>query len=127
MITFLMVLYVILALFLALFILIQPGKGDMGLGGMSNQMLFGGSGGQNFFEKTTWTLCVIFIFGALGLALLKTKEVSDSQLKGYKTTARALPSLPTKSQLPTKKTDPLPPIDQPITNEVPENPAEAED
>jgi len=85
MVTFLMIVFVIFSLFLALFILIQPGKGDMGLGGMGNQMLFGGSGGQGFFQKTTWALCTIFIFGALGLALLKSHETKSSILQGFKT------------------------------------------
>ncbi len=84
MITFLIILFVIFSLFLALFILIQPGKGDMGLGGMGNQMLFGGSGGQNFFQKTTWALCAIFILGALGLAILKSRETKSSLLEGFK-------------------------------------------
>jgi protein translocase SecG subunit len=84
MVTFLTVLFVIFSLFLALFILMQPGKGDMGLGGMGNQMLFGGSGGQNFFQKTTWVLCAIFMLGALGLAILKARETKTSLLQGFK-------------------------------------------
>ncbi len=48
MFTFLMVLFVILSALLAIIILIQPGKGDMGLGsiGSGSQILFGGSGGS---------------------------------------------------------------------------------
>lgn len=84
MVTFLMVLFVVFALFLALFILIQPGKGDMGLGGMGNQMLFGGSGGQGFFQKTTWVMVAIFMLGALGLAILKSRETKSSMLAGFK-------------------------------------------
>lgn len=89
MITFLIVLFVIFSLFLALFILIQPGKGDMGLGGMSQQMLFGGSGGQGFFQKTTWTLVAIFVLGALGLAILKSRETKSSLLQGFKVEKQA--------------------------------------
>lgn len=91
MVTFLTVIFVIFSLFLALFILIQPGKGDMGLGGMSNQMLFGGSGGQSFFQKTTWALCAVFIFGALGLAILKSRETKSSLLEGFKIEKAAPP------------------------------------
>ncbi len=85
--TFLIVLFVILSLFLALFILIQQGKGDMGLGGLGGggQMLFGGSGGQSFFEKLTWIMGAIFIFGALGLSILKTKETAKSRLSHFTT------------------------------------------
>jgi len=40
----------------------QKGKGGMGLGSMGGgaQMLFGGSGGQDIFQKTTWVLGIIF-------------------------------------------------------------------
>jgi preprotein translocase subunit SecG len=82
--TLLMVLFIILCFFLALFILIQQGKGDLGLGSMGGgQMLFGGSGGQGFFEKATWIMGAIFIFGSLGLAILKSKEHRASALEGY--------------------------------------------
>ncbi len=82
MVTFLTVLFVILCLFLILFILIQQGKGDMGLGSLGGgQALFGGSGGQDFFEKATWIMGALFIFGALGLTILKTKEMSKSKLE----------------------------------------------
>ena len=104
MVTLLMVLFVILCLFLALFILIQQGKGDMGLGslGGGGQMLFGGSGGQEFFEKLTWIMGALFILGALGLTILKTKQMETSRLKEYKSLAQTtqpantLPSLPTQ-------------------------------
>ena len=47
------------------------------------QMSFGGSGGQGFFEKATWIMGAIFIFGSLGLAILKSKEYRASALEGY--------------------------------------------
>ena len=97
--TFLMVIFIILCLFLALFILLQQGKGDMGLGGLggSTQMLFGGSGGQEFFERITWFLGALFIFGSLGLAILKSKEVRESRLEGFtvKDKGSMLPQIPT--------------------------------
>ena len=82
--TFLMVLFVILCLFLALLILIQQGKGDMGLGSMGggSQLLFGGSGGQSFFEKITWIMGALFIFGALGISIMRSQEHGMSRLKG---------------------------------------------
>ena len=85
MIALLMTFFIILCFFIGLFVLIQPGKGDMGLGsiGGASQMLFGGSGGQNFFEKATWIMGIIFIFGALGLTILKTKHTEKSRLSGY--------------------------------------------
>ena len=92
MVTFLMVLFVILCAFLALFILIQQGKGDLGLGGLGGggQALFGGSGGQTFFEKITWIMGAIFMLGSLCLAILKTKKTKESRLKNKTTIKRSL-------------------------------------
>jgi preprotein translocase subunit SecG len=85
MFAFLMTLFIILCLFLVLFILIQQGKGDMGLGSLGGgQMLFGGAGGQNFFEKATWIMGAIFVCGALGLTILATRQKEASRLSdGY--------------------------------------------
>ncbi|QQR48584.1 preprotein translocase subunit SecG [bacterium] len=85
MFTLLMTLFIFSSLLLAILILIQQGKGDMGMGslGGSTQMLFGGSGGQNFFEKATWILGAIFLFGSLGLTVLKAKTTRESGLKGF--------------------------------------------
>jgi protein translocase SecG subunit len=88
----LMTIFIILSIFLVLFILIQPGKGDMGLGSMGgggSQMLFGGAGGQGFFEKTTWTIAAIFVLGCLGLTMLRTHETESSQLSGFTAERRA--------------------------------------
>lgn len=91
--TFLMVLFVILSALLAIIILIQPGKGDMGLGsiGSGSQILFGGSGGRSFFEKVTWVMAALFIVGALGLSLIKSKERQQTSLVGFKSNAPVAP------------------------------------
>jgi preprotein translocase subunit SecG len=83
---FFMFLFVFLSIFLVLFILIQQGKGDMGLGslGRGGQTLFGGSGGQDFFEKATWIMGALFMAGALGITILKTKVALQSRLSGYR-------------------------------------------
>lgn len=46
----------------------------MGLGGLggSAQMLFGGSGGQDLFQKITWVLVALFMVGSLVLAIMKS-------------------------------------------------------
>src|SRR3972149_5611215 len=80
-------LYVFTCVFLILLILIQRGKGGMGLGslGGGTQMLFGGSGGQDVFQKITWVLGAILIFGSLGLSLLKVHMYTSGQyLNDYK-------------------------------------------
>jgi protein translocase SecG subunit len=103
MFAFLMTLFVILSVVLAFLILLQQGKGDMGLGSMSGsrQMLFGGSGGQSFFEKATWIIGGIFVLGALGLSILKSKSVRQSRLEGFTKTHAAQT---TSNRLETKTT-----------------------
>lgn len=81
---FLLTLFIITSVLLVMIILIQQSKSSMGLGNLGGgaQMLFGGSGGQDMFQKTTWVLGALFIFGSLGLSLLKTHYGRDL---GYKT------------------------------------------
>lgn len=68
--------YVIVCILLILLILLQKGKGSSGFGGMASgtQMLFGGSGGQDVFQKATWFLGALFMIGSLSLSMLKTKK-----------------------------------------------------
>ncbi len=90
-------------LLMILLILVQKGKGSLGLGnlGGGNQMLFGGSGGQDIFQKITWGLGAILILGSLGLAIWKTK------IAGGTTAMLRTPSAPTRHA-------PVPPPDEPI-------------
>jgi len=69
---FLLTLFVLLCLFLIVIILVQKGKGSTGLGslGGGTQMLFGGSGGQDLFQKMTWILGAIFMAGSLLLVVI---------------------------------------------------------
>jgi|SRR5579863_3715677 len=68
--------YTFICLLLVLLILVQKGKSSMGLGGLGagTQMLFGGSGGQDLFQKTTWVLGSLFMTGSLLLALMKSYQ-----------------------------------------------------
>ncbi|MCB9492834.1 MAG: preprotein translocase subunit SecG [Epsilonproteobacteria bacterium] len=124
----LMVFFIILAFLLAGIILIQQGKGDMGLGSLSgSQMLFGASGEQNFFEKATWLMAAIFIFGSLGLAILKSKEEKSTRLKGYtvtkqkpaQTNAVEKTSEPAQAEAATESSTPEEPTDTPSSNQTP--------
>ena len=68
-------------------ILIQKGKGSVVLGslGGGTQILFGGSGGQDLFQKITWVLGAIFMFGSLALSIMKTQDYRSSRyLNNYK-------------------------------------------
>lgn len=68
-------LYSFMCCLIVLLVLIQKGKGNMGLGSMGggNQMLFGSSGGQDIFQKITWILCGLLLIGSLSLSVLKSK------------------------------------------------------
>lgn len=82
------VIFSIVCFLLVLIILIQKGSSSLGLGniGGSNLMLFGGSGGQDIFQKITWILGVIFMVSSLVLAVMKTHQVRGSRyLERYKT------------------------------------------
>jgi preprotein translocase subunit SecG len=78
---FLVTLYIIIALLLALLILVQQGKDSMGIGalGGSSQMLFGGSGGQDVLQKATWVLGALFMMGSLVLAIMKSASFYESE------------------------------------------------
>jgi|GEM_PF-1055484 protein translocase SecG subunit len=73
-------LYGFLCLLIIPLILIQKGKGSMGLGNMggTNQMLFGSSGGQDIFQKITWMFCGILLAGALLLSLAKAQYAGST-------------------------------------------------
>lgn len=66
--------FIFICLFLILIILIQQGKGNMGIGNLGGgaQMLFGGSGGQDIFQKITWVLGTLFMAGSLFLSLMRS-------------------------------------------------------
>jgi len=74
----LVTLFFILCVLLILIILIQKTKGGMGLGSMGGgtQMLFGGSGGQDLFQKMTWVMTALFMGSSLLLAMIKRPETS---------------------------------------------------
>lgn len=83
---FLVSIYTFIGLLLILLVFIQKGKGSLGLGniGGGTQMLFGGSGGQDLFQKVTWILGGIFMFGSLTLAIMRSSSLGSSRyLKSY--------------------------------------------
>jgi preprotein translocase subunit SecG len=86
----LVTLYVFVCAILVLLVLVQKGKGSMGLGsfGGSTQMLFGGSGGQDLFQKITWGLGAVFLLTSLLLALMKSSQVSTSKYVALKSSVK---------------------------------------
>lgn len=77
----LLTLYIFVCMLLVLLVLVQKGKSSMGIGNLGGgvQMLFGGSGGQDIFQKVTWVLGALFMAGSLGLSLLKTHSLQQSK------------------------------------------------
>lgn len=84
----LLTLYTFNCIILVLVILVQQGKGGLGIGsiGGSSQLLFGGSGGQDIFQKATWVLGTIYMFGSLMLSVMRTQEMrTSSYIKEFPT------------------------------------------
>lgn len=73
-------LFIFICFLLIAIILIQQGKSSMGIGGLGGgaQMLFGGSGGQDMFQKATWVMGALFMAGSLGLSIMKTRVSKNS-------------------------------------------------
>src|SRR6185503_18582016 len=64
--------YVLVCLLLLLVVLLQQGKGDMAaaFGGGSSQSAFGARAGATVLSKATAVLAVLFMLGALTLAII---------------------------------------------------------
>lgn len=93
---FLLTLYIINCFLLVLIILMQKGKGGLGLGGLGGgaQMIFGGGGGQDLFQKITWVLGSIFMVGAMILSLMKSAEHKKFRYINNKSLTHQLPQAP---------------------------------
>jgi preprotein translocase subunit SecG len=67
--------YVLVCLLLLMVILLQQGKGDMAaaFGGGSSQSAFGARTGATVLSKATAILAVLFMVGALALAIMGSR------------------------------------------------------
>ncbi len=101
----LVTLFFILCVLLILIILIQKTKGGMGLGSMGGgtQMLFGGSGGQDLFQKMTWVMTALFMGGSLVLAMIK-RPTTSGLLSGIAQVQSVQQAAPVSQALPTTAT-----------------------
>jgi len=106
---FLLTLFIFVCFLLILVILVQQGKGGLGLGSIGGgaQMLFGGSGGQDLFQKITWTLGAIFMAGSFILFVLGAKQGAKSRY----ITGKGMPTVPAQRQIPVPR-KPVPGIPQ---------------
>ena len=83
--------HIIAALSLILTVLLQAGKGaamGSGLGGGSNQSMFGSSGAGNFLTKLTTGIAILFMITSLTLAVFSTKKKSNSLIQGLEEPAQ---------------------------------------
>jgi len=89
-------LYTFCSILLILMVLIQKGKSSLGIGslGGGQQQLFGGAGGQDIFQKITWALGAILIFGSLGLAIYKSKQAGVYLGSAYNKVQKSAPIAP---------------------------------
>ncbi len=106
-------LFVILCLIMVLLILVQKSKGSIGIGGLGggSQMLFGGSGGQDLFQKTTWVMGSIFMFGSLLLAIMKSSSLQSSRYFGSQRPSMPMAQQPVE-QAPVETPAPAEPVQQ---------------
>ena len=89
--------FIIIAFLLSLLVLIQQSKGNMGLGAIGGgaQMLFGGSGGQDIFQKTTWVLGALFMVLSLFLSINRAHSLEHSgYIKRNATAVATTPAAP---------------------------------
>lgn len=88
--------FVVICILLVLLILIQQAKGSMGLGaiGGSSQMLFGGSGGQDILQKTTWVLATLFVGMSLTLSLMRSTAHTSGRYINVRPTQQSAPAQP---------------------------------
>jgi preprotein translocase subunit SecG len=120
--------YVFICFVLLLVILLQQGKGgDMAsaFGGGSSQTAFGARGGATLLAKITAGFAVLFMLGALGLAIIGERSDSGSLLQGTPGPAAPAPAATPPTPAPaTPESSTTPPAAAPTT--PPATPAPAE-
>ncbi len=96
-------LYVVVCLLLLLVVLLQQGRaGDIAsaFGGSSSQTAFGARSGATLLTRATSVLAVLFMLGAIGLAVIYQKG-PGSVVSGVK--VPAAPAQPAPQPAPVKK------------------------
>src|SRR5262245_52452322 len=120
--------YVLVCLLLLMVILLQQGKGgDMAsaFGGGSSQTAFGARAGATLLTKMTTVCAVLFMVGALVLAIIAQRGpgslVSGTPAPPATTTQKPLPTAPggTSTPAPASTTTPAPPSQAPTGTPAP--------
>ena len=97
--------FIFVAAMLCLVVLFLQGKGDLGVIGawQSGQVVFGGSGGQDFIGKTVWVLGILFLLLSFLVAKAEVKyrvrtvldkQYSESTLPDLKESSLDMPIEP---------------------------------
>ena len=110
--TIFVALHLFVCVFLVFVILLQPGKGDSGIGfgGSSSQSIFGSQGAGNFLTKTTSVCAVIFLFTSFVLTRARLKEHASVIGEEAAQTAPANPAGTTPAE---SKSEPAKPAEAP--------------
>lgn len=135
--TLMMVLYVVLAVFMIGFILIQRGAGasaGSGFGGGASATVFGARGAASFLTKATKWLAILFFILTLGMAMyvqrsgLVTRTGTDDLgvMSGVQTPAAPAPAaeIPAAPAMAAPVVDEVPAapvVDEPVPQPEPEN------
>jgi len=98
------IVFLLLCVFMVFIVLLQKGKSSMGLGslGGGTQLLFGGSGGQDIFQKATWIMGTLFMGGSLVLAMMN--RPTTSRLLGDIAQQQTVPAVPVPAVVPPAST-----------------------
>jgi len=107
----LVLLYALVCFLLLLVVLLQQGKGGdiaSAFGGSSSQAAFGARAGATLLTKATTVLGVLFMLGALGLALVYDRGGSSSVLSGKAGPAPVTKQAPAKAPAPPGTPTPAP-------------------
>ena len=94
----LMGLFVLFCFLLVVVVLMQAGKGGgiAAMGGGADQFL-GGRAASNVLVKSTWTLAIVFMIGAILLNWLGPTKQAPGQTEGQRA-IEATPAIPPSSQ-----------------------------
>jgi len=96
-VTLFIILHATICIFLVGVILLQPGKGDAGVGfGSSSQSIFGSKGAGNFLTRTTSVFAFAFLLTSFVLTRSRLKESNPDSV--ISNTEQAAPVTPTESK-----------------------------
>ena len=98
--------YVLVCFFLLLVVLLQQGKGGdiaSAFGGSSSQAAFGARAGATLLTKATTVLGVLFMLGALGLAIVYERGPSSLMSGAKSGTTQSAPARPATPKAPAPK------------------------